>query len=196
MYYIMRCPVYTNEQGEQLAEIENAIEVGDIWDWGTGVVFDEDEKNSIPNPIHMEVEFFNGYSGLPPEYDDINACVMSERLANALTNAGVDNIDYYPAILTNKESGQTYSYLAYNIIGLVSAVDFDASHTRVYDNKPVINVSIYDLVLDEQKIQDHLLFRLAESSNTIIVHESVKQSIESAGIDTLKFIKPEDYMHL
>ena len=122
----MRCNVYTNEQGEQLAEIENAIEVGDIWDWGTGVVFDEDEKNSIPNPIHMEVGFYNGYSGLPPEYNGTNACVMSERLANALTNAGVDNIDYYPVILTNKESGQTYSYLAYNIIGLVSATTIES----------------------------------------------------------------------
>ena len=106
------------------------------------------------------------------------------------------SLDYYPVILTNKESGQTYSYLAFNIVGLVSAVDFEASNTRVYDNKPVINVSIYDLVLDEQKIQDLLLFRLGEKSNTIIVHESVKQSIESAGIDTLQFIKPEDYMHL
>ncbi len=60
----------------------------------------------------------------------------------------------------------------------------------------VFLIHIHELSLDESKIKGLLIFRLAENTNTIIVHESVKQAVESAGIDTVSFIKPEDYMHL
>jgi hypothetical protein len=38
------------------------------------------------------------------------------------------------------------------------------------------------------------MFRLAESVNGIVVHESVKKAIEAAEIDTLTFIPPEEWV--
>jgi hypothetical protein len=50
------------------------------------------------------------------------------------------------------------------------------------------------IVIDENKTHGILLFRSAHNSGTILVHDSVKQTIESLGIDTLEFIdKVIDY---
>ena len=38
------------------------------------------------------------------------------------------------------------------------------------------------------------MFRLAESVMGIVVHESVKQAIEAAGIDTLTFVDPAEWI--
>ena len=43
------------------------------------------------------------------------------------------------------------------------------------------------------RVDGALMFRLAEAVNTIVVHDSVKQAIEAAGIDTLTFIDPADW---
>jgi hypothetical protein len=144
----------------------------------------------------MEVKFFHGYKGLPPESSDVPNCVMSERMADAIKSARVDNIDFYPVVLTHKKSGKTYRYFAYNIIGLLSAVDMEASDLTFYDKRVFGHASIHNLVLDENKINDLLIFRLKEQSSTVIVHERVKQALEKAGIDRVNFIKPENYIHL
>jgi hypothetical protein len=196
MYYVVKCPPLTNDKGELLIEIHNYDDVGDVWEWGSGDVFDQDEIQSIPIPIEIDVEVFRDYSGQPPEMRDNGVCVMTRRLSEALTQAGVDNIDYYPAVLTNTTSGEKYNYVAYNIIGKVAAADLENSDFSSYDNKLVADVGFKELVLDESKIHGLLLFRLAEKLSTILIHDNVRKAILEQGIDTLTFIKPEDYVHL
>lgn len=196
MYFVLRCPPILNQNGELLVEIQNNDEVGDVWEWGSGDQFDEDEISSIPSPISMEVEYYRAYEGLPNELRDIGVSVMSKRLKEALNKAGVDNIDFYPVILTHPESGRTFEYAAYNLIGKVAATDLEQSEIVNYDNKLVADVGINKLVLDETKTNNLLMFRLAENLSTILIHESVKKAIENSGIDTLTFIEPENYMHL
>jgi len=50
------------------------------------------------------------------------------------------------------------------------------------------------LVIDEAKTRGALLFRLAESVNGIVVHETIKNAIEATGIDTLTFMPPEEWV--
>lgn len=196
MYYVIRCAPITNAAGELLVEIQNDDEVGEVWDWTSGELFDEDELQSIPVPVHMNVEYYRGYQGLPNEMRDIGVSVMSARLSEALTAAGVDNIDYYPVILTNTETGETYDYLAYNLVGKIAIADLVQSDYTAYDATPVADVGFKGLVIDEAKARGMLMFRLSENLSTILVHESVRDHVEKAGIGTLIFMKPEDYVHL
>jgi|GEM_PF-1967186 len=196
MYYVLRCPPITNEKGELLVEIQNNESVGDVWDWTSGDIFDQDEVQSIPALINMTVEYYRGYQGSPNEIRDIGVSVMSKRLSEVLTQAGVDSIDYYPAVLTNSETGQTYDYMAYNLIGKIAVVDLAASDYTTYDDKPVADVGFEKLVIDDEKAKSLLMFRLAENLSTILIHDNVRKHILDSGIDTLRFMEPEDYMHL
>jgi len=55
-------------------------------------------------------------------------------------------------------------------------------------------MNINSLTIDESKTRGALMFRLAEAVNGIVVHKSVKNAIEAAGVDTLTFIPPEEWV--
>ena len=192
MYYIMKCPKLCNSAGEVYTEIHNSFRIAGIRLWTNGQPLPDDKKKEIPNPIEILFDVFRGYNGPPREYTDTGIPVMSKRLRDTLSSLGVDNIDFFPTILTNSSTAETYPYYAYKIVGLVSLADMQKSEFVTYRNSaPVIDVSFQKLVFDHSKGRGQLLFRLAESTSTIVVHETVKQGIEKAGINTIEFFEPE-----
>jgi hypothetical protein len=50
-----------------------------------------------------------------------------------------------------------------------------------------------DVPLRSCKARGALMFRSAESVNVIIVHPSIRDAVEAAGINTLTFLEPEDW---
>jgi len=130
------------------------------------------------------------------EYLDLGIPIMSERLSAALLASGVDNIDFYDAILTNSSTGETYQYKAFNIIGKIAMADLAASDYIGYDQKLVANVGFKNLVVDEAKAKNLLMFRLAENINAVMIHEKVRKYLLNAGIDTLTFIEPENWVQI
>jgi hypothetical protein len=117
---------------------------------------------------------------------------MRDDVIEALRKAGVDNIEYYDAILENPLTGQRLlNYKAFNIIGVVSAADMEASGMMGTLGTPGATMGIGDffhsLVLDESRINGQLMFRLAEALGAIVVHESVGKAIEAAGIPGFVF---------
>lgn len=195
MYYILDCEEPLTDDGEALMVIDNDFEVGEVWDWKTGQVFETEESN-VPTPILIDFEPLRGYKGLPIELYDLGIPIMSERLANALTGAGVDNIDFFDAILTNTITGEAYKYRAFNIIGIIAAADLGRSEWDSYDDIPNGDVSFYNLIINEKNCRNTLLFRLAENLGAILIHQHVKDYIISKGIDTLRFMPPEDWVQL
>lgn len=192
MYYILECNPPLTDNGEELFSIRNHFEVEGVWDWVSGVRFDV----AVPVPIRIDFEPFRGYAGPPQELQDVGIPIMTERLAAALQAASVDNIEFFPAILKNTVTGEEYAYRAYNIVGLISAADMQKSEWQSYDGVLRSDVSFTDLVLDEARIGGALMFRLAENVGAVLVHEKVRKSILASGIDTLKFVKPEDWVQL
>ena len=175
MYYIIDCEIPVSEGGGILMEIHNYFRVGKIRLWRRGQPF----KYEVPAPILIDCEPFHSYKGPPMELFDVGIPLMSARLARVLTETGVNNIDFYEAILKNTETGETYNYKAYNVIGLVAA-----------------DVIFNKLVVDEDKTHGLLMFRLAENINALMVHKEVRDRILSSGIDTLTFKKTEDWVQL
>ena len=122
---------------------------------------------------------------------------MSERLHNVLLSVGVDNVEFFPAVLTNTSTGEEFKYYAYKLVGAVSLMDAGQSEYETYKNTaPVADTTIHKFVADESKAHGLLMFRMAESITAIVVHESVKNAIKDAGIDTLEFINPEHYVNI
>ncbi len=197
MYYIMDCEPIIHENGGIDLSINNNFKLAGIRLWKTGLPIKKEKKDNVPNPVELDFDAYRGYDGFPTEIEDLGIPVMSQRLCKVLLNAGVDNLELFPATLKNKQTGQVFDYYVYNILGLVAAMDLEKSSYENYKTEGTFaDTTIHELAIDDSKVKDLLLFRLAENVSTIMVHESLKKAIEEAGITTVSFIKPEDYSQI
>ncbi len=195
MYLIMDCDLLTNDDGAALMEIHNAFRAGNVRSWRGGRKIDLERAN-LPVPIAIDFDPLRGYQGPPLELVDVGIPLMTVRLATSLQEAGVDNVEFFPAVLTNTTTGQRFDYQAFNVVGVVAAADLGKSEWTSDDGVPVADVSFESLVLDESKAGGLKMFRLAENINALLVHEAVRDHILKRGIDTLKFVPPDEWMHL
>jgi hypothetical protein len=117
--------------------------------------------------------------------------LMSDKLVVCLENLGVDNIQFFPGEALYLPSGETRRYQVANIIGLVEALDVDASDCEVDEDGFVEN--FYSLRLDADKIAPYDLFRLYESFHTIVVSKRVKEGLESQSVSGVRFVTETEW---
>lgn len=158
--------------------------------WMLGVRIDE---KAVPALLSYKLN--PAYGGSPKALYDAKAQpVMRDDLVKVLTDAGVDSVQYFPAVLINPADGTRYTnYKAFNVVGLVAAADMQASELMGTSDSTMGDVDFNRLVLDESKIGDVLMFRLAECVSAIVVHEKVKAAIEASGIPGFVFYGPGDW---
>jgi hypothetical protein len=178
MYYMMLCLSPSNANHAMLGYIKDDR----ARSWHSGTRF------TVPPPEPIQVEVDPDMPGIIPEFTDQPLPLMSQRLLAALQSAGVTNLDNYRAVITDPTTNRVYDdHVAVNIIGKVAAADKGKSG---YDPE----IPWFDkVVLDKLAPRGALMFRLAESVNAILVHESVKKRVESSGIDTLTWVPPEQW---
>jgi len=58
---------------------------------------------------------------------------------------------------------------------------------------PLVTVTFESLVVDENRAAGQLLFRLAESASTVIVHADVVDRLVERGAFGLTFVDPAEY---
>lgn len=191
-YYVMVDDEVENENGEALFEIHNCFEVANVMSWAGGRVISE----PIPDPIQIDYDTFRGFSGPPVDLWDDCLPLMSTRLGDALTQAGVDNIQFFPAILKNTQTKESYNYYVFNVVGLVSAADLSKSEFESYDGRFLADTSFFSLSIDEHRGRGLLMFRLTENISALVVHERVCEHVIAAGIPEERFAKPEDWAQL
>ena len=85
------------------------------------------------------------------------------------------------------------NYKAFNIVGLVAAADMGASQLMGTSTSTMGDVDFAGLVIDESKTHGLLLFRLAEATNAIVVHEEIKAAIDAAQIPGFVFYGPGEW---
>ena len=143
--------------------------------WVTGQLIGEPKQP-------LRVEFWqNGGDGLAEIYLDSVPLFSSEFIA-ALREVGVRNLQCFPVEITEREGGTIHkSYEAVNILGCVQCADMTKSEFTDFIGQGITAVSFRHLLLDGKKCSNFLIFRLAESVTSIIVHEVVKQEIERKG---------------
>ena len=120
--------------------------------------------------------------------------LMRDDLLKALSDAGVDNLETFRAVLRDPFSNKDLkNYKAVNIVGVVSAADADKSERMDGSDSEMIDVDFSSLVIDESRTGGALMFRLAEAVNAIVVHEKVKNAIEKRGIPGMIFYGPGEW---
>ena len=147
----------------------------------------------VPTPIVYTLN--PRFKGQPkPMYYEKSIPVMRDDVAAALRAAGVDNIQYFDAVLRNPATGAEHrDYKAYNIVGLVACADTVASRRMGTGNSAMGDVDFESLVIDESKTGGALLFRLAENVSAVVVHDSVKDAIDASGIPGFVFYGPSEW---
>jgi Immunity protein family (Imm11) len=152
-------------------------------------VFGQRFTAAPPNPVRASI--LAGYEhadvldyfGTPP--------IMSERFYQALTGAGVDNLDVYEAQLVSADASvRLQGYKAFNVLGLVRAADLERTKFAPDSRSRLIDASMDSLAIDPAKARGLLLFRLAEYSGAVIVHGSVKRALEKHAFPHVVFQDP------
>lgn len=167
----------------------------DWYHWRQGTPLPQGEV--IPDPIRFSLKPQNPWASdhgpHRPSYLRAAAPLFHDDLIAALHACGVDNLETHAVALFDPDNQQVYTdYKAVNIIGLLRAVDMSNSNATVHPNGPaLIDVDFDGFVIDENKTYGQLLFRLAESTNGIIVHEKVRDFLLQRGFTDLAFYDTE-----
>lgn len=100
--------------------------------------------------------------------------LMHKEMVKALTDAGVDNLQVFQAIITEEGIEKIIEdYVVVNIVGVVSCANVEES-----DSIPFAGGLFFkNLVIDPEKIHGLLMFRLAESMMDVLIHEDVANKL-------------------
>jgi len=147
----------------------------------------------VSEPVEAVVNSDHETGVLLPFYDSPQ--IMRQDVYEAVVGAGVDNIDVYKAVVKREDGGVVAEdYLAYNILGAVKAADLGTTQFAPENPSRMIDASIERLTVDENRAGNLLMFRLAESISTIVVHAKVKAAVEARGIPHISFIASGEFV--
>jgi hypothetical protein len=143
-------------------------------------------------PVKAYIEPSN--SGAMQDLIEAPLPLLSARLRDALRGAGVDNVDMYPAEITDQKSGNVFTdFVAFNIVGKIAAADLAKTVFAPGTDARMTDSDVDSLAVNEGAAGGALMFRLAESVNAIVVHERVQEYVEAAGIDGVAFVEPSQW---
>jgi hypothetical protein len=101
--------------------------------------------------------------------------LMQKKLVEVLQSAGVDNLQVFPAVITEEgRDTRIEDYVVVNVVGLVACAAVGASDSMPFAGGLFFN----DLVIDPTKTGSLLMFRLAESKMDVLVHERVVKKLQ------------------
>ncbi len=149
------------------------------------------EKEIAHTPVPIEIKTVNGV--VFPDAVTFMLPLFSGKLKTLLDQLGVDNIQYYEVEMIDQETegkaGMKY-WLA-NIIGLKDCIDEEESVGEYDDYLEEYDWEI--LVIDPQKTDGLKIFRLSDERMLIIIDETIKNAIESAGLEGIRLRNTRDF---
>jgi hypothetical protein len=155
--------------------------------WKLGARF----SATVPDPVEVTLKPLANASDHGPEIPEYLAGsipLFSDKLIEALRRGGVDNIDTYNAVIVDPDNGaRITTHKAVNVIGAISAADLEQSEAVTHGGGGMIDTDFNRLVIDESKTKGALMFRLAEATRAILVHEQVRDHLLKEGFIKLAF---------
>lgn len=186
-YFVLACPEPFDWEDSALLEA-TPLPSGEM-SWCIGRPFGAQPSEPIDimmDPAHSD--------RLLPFYD-VDAILMPRTLTDVLLRNGVANLDIYVTKITHPITGfQTTDYIAANLIGLVSATDLSNSRVVGGSSDHRLDTDLEGFAIETGRTRGALMFRLAENTSAVLVHEKIKRSLEQAGFDLLQFVDPADWV--
>jgi len=133
--------------------------------------------SSITSELELPLTFTtNAKAGdMMIDFSKGSVTLMSKRFIGILTNAGVDNLQIFPAIVKSELDETVWEdYFAVNILDIISCANLEKS---IYDEIMPGHYGFDKLAIDAEKAKGKLLFRLQEHCPSIIIHNSVLRYI-------------------
>lgn len=139
-------------------------------------------ERPLPTPLVFKVDCPKGQR--PDHLLGDSIPLVSELFLETLRAAGVENFQAFPARLRNtKKRAEWSGYSAFNILGLVDAVDLKASRYDVLvpgdgDALPPL-LDFEELVFARSKVGDLPLFRLPQSPSQMFMSGWLRKQLVS-----------------
>lgn len=117
--------------------------------------------------------------------------IFSQKFIEVLAELKVTDIQYFDADVTYEPTGEKVSYKVANVLGLVEGLDREKSDLILSPQGNVLEIE--HMCLDEERLLEQKIFRLQEDSMLIIVHKSIKEAVERAGLKGFMFVTDDEY---
>ena len=117
--------------------------------------------------------------------------LFSQNFIEVLEQLKVSNIQYFDAAVTYEPTGAKVFYKVANVIGLVEGLDREKSDLILTPKGNVLEIE--RMCLAEERLVGQKIFRLQEDSMLVIVHKSIKEAVEQAGLKGFMFVTDEEY---
>ena len=151
----------------------------------------------VPAPYIVRLQTMNpdawDHGPFLPEIFVGDALLVSDRLSRALVEEGADNLEAWPARIEEPDGTvRAADYWALNLIGLIAAADLTASLATVHPGGPRIDVDFDRLLVAADRARGQLIFRLAENTGAILVHDRLRDRLIARGFTDLDFAAPDE----
>lgn len=172
MYYKIE-PVFKDE----------TITIDQISHWDYSLTLGEMQPKDMPEPIEYEVDTEIGGTYLPNTF--LSEPVFSKKFIQVLIACGVDNIQTYDVNIVNPDTKERIEgYQAVNIIGKIACANMDASECeKLIEDQYVFR----KLVIKPLNTYDSYIFRLAQCTQVILVHEYIVKQLSPKDCKDLNF---------
>jgi hypothetical protein len=123
---------------------------------------------------------------------DLPCLVVSDRLRQVLECAGVDNVEYYPAVLQIEYLDEPIEgYWLANVIGTVACVDRERSQFEPRHGSETGELRAFEI--DPADSLGLRLFRLAEDPRLVVVDQRVRATLEATTLRGLLLQETRTY---
>jgi hypothetical protein len=188
MFYRLQRDANARRQGLNFVRIATYPDPG--IPWFAGVRSDV----AISEPLRCVLDAERGGPDIPDVFLS-QIPLFSSRLLKCLKEAAVDNLDLYDAELVDPRTRQVNTdFKAVNIVGKVRCVDLEKSEFDPRSEFPMLEFR--RIVVDEEKVGDLRMFRLAENPLFILISDEVKAALGEAplvGVQAAPLDSPAAY---
>lgn len=155
-------------------------------------VFIEGVHENYEIVLSVDKQAKNAHEFPPCDIHEPRGSLMfSQRFIEILNSLGADNIQYFDADVTYAPTGEKHAYKVSNIVGIVSGLDMDKSEVILSERGNVLQIE--QMCLDEEKLKGNKICRLKEDIMLTVVHKSIKEAVENAGLTGFLFVADDEY---
>jgi hypothetical protein len=137
------------------------------------------EKLPDPGPLKFSTSEASG--NFLPDMIGSLVTLFSTNLKNAMTEFGVDNIDYFPVELTHSKTKEVHNnYWLVNILGSIECIDKENS--TLVPRPSGAEPRVENFWVDPVRAGDRKIFRLEEKCTLIVINQELRNFLKSQEI--------------
>ncbi len=163
-------------------------------DFGMGqpVEFKQPVKFRLGDPLSPNFEWVDYHVAPEP--------IVSKRIVDVLSPMDIYGIQLVPAKVRNPKDKSPFAevkdYWFMHVWNQIACLDKENSELELYDDGAIFGID--KLVLDEKtlslfELKKRLIFELAEKSPVLLVHQTIKDAIESVNPKGCRFFKATEW---